>query len=76
MNFKYLWVPEKRKGCRYFVRYGATTKFNKGFNTKQEASQWIEALEGLDWRVWFRFRMKGDSYDVIVVNRRCEEMRP
>lgn len=69
MKFSYQWVPEKRKGCRYFVRHGAKTKYNKGFNTKAEASAWIDKLEGVEWRVGFLFRMRGDDWDTEVVTR-------
>ena len=68
MKFSYQWVPAKEKGCRWFVRYGAATKFNRGFNTKAQASNWIDALEGLDWRSGFLFRLRGDDYDVQIVD--------
>ena len=70
MKFSFQWVPSAEKGARWFVRYGAVTKYNKGFQTKAEASTWIECLEGIDWRVGFRFRMRGDDCDVQIVNRR------
>lgn len=69
MKFSYQWVPTAQKGARWFVRYGATTRFTKGFRTKAEASAWIGYLEGIDWRVGFLFRMVGDDCDVQVVDR-------
>ncbi|HZF98273.1 MAG TPA: hypothetical protein VEY92_08535 [Pseudoxanthomonas sp.] len=72
MKFGFSWVPMKRKGCRYYVRYGATTMFRRGFNNKQEASDWIEMLYRsgvVDWRVGFLFRVKGDEFDVEIVDR-------
>lgn len=70
MKFSYQWVPMAEKGARWFVRCGATTKFTKGFRTKREASDWIGALEGLDWRVGFLFRLRGDDHNVEIVDRK------
>lgn len=69
MKFSFQWVPEKAKGTRWFVKYGATTKYNRGFKTKDQAREWIDALEGIDWRVGFLFRLRGDDYNVEVVDR-------
>lgn len=70
MKFSFSWVPEAPKGARWFVRYGPTTKFTRGFRTKAEASRWINELDHLDWRVGYMFRLKGDEYEVCVVSRK------
>lgn len=59
------------KGCRWFLRVGATTTFSKGFKSKKAASEWISSLGyKLDWRVGYLFRLKGSSYDCEIVDRR------
>lgn len=56
--------------CRWFVRRGATTKLNRGFRSKNEASLWINALGyRLDWRAGYVFRLKGDCIDMAIVDR-------
>lgn len=76
MNFSYQWVPTAPKGARYFVKYGATTKFNKGFSTREQVIDWIENLEHIAWRVGFCFRIKGDEHQVSVVTRKGEVIKP
>lgn len=59
------------KGCRWFLRVGATTTFSKGFKSKATASQWISSLGyKLDWRAGYIFRAKGSEYDCEIVDRR------
>ncbi len=68
--FSFEEVPLQDK-CRWFVRRGATTKFNRGFRSKDEANGWINALgRRLDWRTGFVFRLRGDGVDMAIVDRR------
>jgi len=55
-------VPQQRC-CRWFVRRGATTKFERGFRSKPDAANWIVSLGSLDWRAGFVFRLHSDSGD-------------
>lgn len=67
-------LPAPRLYCRWFVNHGARTYFDtRGFRSKQEASDWIDAFgSALDWRAGFVFRLKGDDTDTRIVNRRGE----
>ena len=58
-----------QKYCRWFVRHGDETFFDRGFKTKEEASQWIDGCK-LDWRVGFLFRLRGDTKESKIVNSR------
>lgn len=65
-----------RKGCRWFVRHGATTSFDRGFVSKSEADAWIKSLGYLvDWRAGFAFQLKGDSQILVVVDRAGSEAK-
>lgn len=56
--------------CRWFVRRGEVVVLERGFRTKLEASNWIDAFGRLlDWRVGFAFRLKGDDVLIEVVDR-------
>lgn len=64
------------KGCRWFVRHGATTSFDRGFVSKSEADAWIKSLGYLvDWRAGFAFQLKGDSQILVVVDRAGNEAK-
>ncbi|QMI49889.1 hypothetical protein [Burkholderia sp. MBR-1] len=66
-----------QKRCRWFVRQGATTHFTGGFRSKVDASNWIDAFgASLDWRVGFRFRLKGDTQDIEIVDRLGNTAQP
>lgn len=68
--FKCERVPMQSR-CRWFIKRGVTTKFNRGFRSKIEASNWINNLgSALMWRVGFTFRLRGDDVDMYIVNRR------
>ena len=70
-------LPPRRNYGRWFVRYGARTWFDRGFRSKEQASQWIEELgESVDWRVGYMFRLKGHEFDASIVNRRGEVCKP
>lgn len=59
-----------QKRCRWFVRQGATTHYARGFRSKDGASSWIDSFgPSLDWRVGYRFRLKGDTQDIEIVDR-------
>ena len=71
-QFSFEEVPLQDK-CRWFVRRGATTKFNRGFRTKVEADGWINAFGcRLDWRAGYVFRLRGEDVDMAIVDRRGE----
>lgn len=62
-------VPQQAR-CRWFVRRGATTRYDRGFRSKSDANNWINALgTRLDWRAGFVFRLRGDDTDVMIVDR-------
>ena len=67
----------RQKGNRWFVRHGARTHFGHGFRSKAEADEWIDAHRRaglMDWRVGYRFRLRGESDDVLIVNRHGEPL--
>ena len=67
--FSFAEVPQQLR-CRWFVRRGATTRFDRGFRSKGDASNWINAFGSrLDWRVGFLFRLRGDDADIEIVDR-------
>lgn len=62
---------------RWFVRRGAEVSVGRGFNSKAEASQWIEYLgRRVDWRVGFLFRLRGDTTDIEIVDRKGTRAKP
>ncbi|WP_413460734.1 hypothetical protein [Herbaspirillum huttiense] len=62
-------VPMQKR-CRWFVRHGATTKFDRGFRAKADADNWINAMRSrIEWRAGFVFRLEGDSVDMSIVDR-------
>lgn len=65
--FRWEWVPRQSR-CRWFVQRGATTNFERGFRSKQDASNWIESQRPA-WRAGFTFRLCGDDVDMYIVNR-------
>jgi hypothetical protein len=65
----------RQKGNRWFVQYGARTYYNKGFRSKAEADEWITSHgRGIDWRVGYLFRLRGDDCDVRIVNKHGEPL--
>jgi len=75
MTFDYRLVPELKKGGRYFVKSGATTKFNRGFPHKKALDEWflmLQVVGQLDWRAGSVFRIRGVPSDLVIVNRMGE----
>jgi hypothetical protein len=69
-RFSFSDVPLQDR-CRWFVRYGAKTMFDRGFRSKDEANDWIDGLgRRLDWRSGFVARLRGDDKDIVVVDRK------
>jgi len=70
---------EPRK--RWFVRSESTSDGsqgtvigNKGFASKESASQWIDNLGWrLDWRAGFLFHIKGSRCNLRIVDRHGRE---
>lgn len=55
--------------CRGFVCREKSTVLGRGFRTKAEASDWIDAFGvHLDWRAGFAFQLKGDATALEIVN--------
>jgi hypothetical protein len=75
MGFTFDLVP-MQKGCRWFVRHGESTRFDRGFLSKSEADAWIKSLGYLvDWRAGFSFQCKGDSKILVIVDRAGSEAK-
>ncbi|EKY4113591.1 TPA: hypothetical protein ACGW3M_001071 [Pseudomonas aeruginosa] len=67
--FSYTSVP-LQGNCRWFVRRGDTVKYERGFRSKLDASNWINAFgERLDWRAGFTFKLKGDTIHMEIASR-------
>ena len=65
----------RQKGNRWFIQYGARTYYNKGFRSKAEADVWISSHGcGIDWRVGYLFRLRGDGDNVRIVNKHGEPL--
>jgi len=71
-------VPAAGKYCRYYVKKGAVTKFNRGFRTRRDVDAWIEdfgdQIEKQDARI-LRIKLKGNDGDILIVNRAGEVYR-
>lgn len=68
--FSFAEVPTQAR-CRWFVRRGASTRFDRGFRAKDDASNRIDAMgTRLDWRAGFTFRRRGDDTDIATVDRK------
>jgi hypothetical protein len=68
-GFTFADVPQQDR-CRWFVRHGAKTMFDRGFRSKDEASNWMDALgRRLDWRAGFVARLRDDDKDIEIVDR-------
>lgn len=68
-GFTFAEVPQQDR-CRWFVRLGAQTMFDRGFRSKDEASGWLDKFgRRLDWRAGFVARLRGDSKDIEIVDR-------
>lgn len=75
-EFSYTQVPLQNK-CRWFVKHGATTRYDRGFRSKVEADAWINAFgHHLDWRAGYVFRLKGGQYDISVIDRQGQLAKP
>ena len=62
-------VPLQNK-CRWFVKRGATTWFNRGFRTMKEADDWIVShKDRILWRAGFTFKIKGEDEKIEIVKR-------
>lgn len=73
--FSFFEVPQQAR-CRWFVRRSATTRFDRGFRSKGDASNWIAAFGSrLDWRVGFLFRLRGDNADIEIIDRQGNRAR-
>jgi len=68
-------VPLAGKYCRYFVKKGAVTKFNRGFRSRKDVDAWIEGfgefIEEQDAKI-LRIRLEGSYGDIYIVNRAGE----
>jgi len=54
---------------RWFLRRGNIICFDRGFQSKSQASIWIDSFrQRLDWRAGFTFRLRGDSVDMCIVD--------
>lgn len=70
--FNYSSVP-LQGNSRWFVSRGATVKYERGFRSKQDASEWIDGFGAeLDWRAGYTFQLKGDTTHMEIVNRQGE----
>lgn len=72
MTFDITLVPLIEKGGRYFVKDGASIRFNRGWKNKAALDEWFLARQvvgQLDWRCGGVFRMRGVPYDLEIVDR-------
>lgn len=68
-SFTFSSVP-LQKGCRWFVKKGATTRYDRGFRSKGEADQWIATFrEVMDWRAGYVFKLRDDSEIIEIRDR-------
>lgn len=81
-------TPEKRAlfsidelpdsaNCRWFIRRNGVIHLERGFQSKAAANEWIAGLgHRVDWRVGYRFRLRGDTCDMDVVSRTGVLLKP
>jgi hypothetical protein len=75
-GFSFSQVPSQNK-CRWFIKHGATTRYDRGFRSKAQADAWISAFgKDIDWRAGFVFRLKGLNADISVVDRKGQLAKP
>ena len=75
-QFSYTSVP-LQGNCRWFVRRGATVKYERGFRSKLDASNWIDQFGAeLDWRAGYTFHLKSDSTHMEIVDRQGNLAKP
>jgi hypothetical protein len=66
--FSFNEIPSHAR-ARWFVKRGAVTERQRGFASKDAASDWItEFGYRLDWRSGFVFRLRGDTVDMHIVD--------
>lgn len=76
MEFSFESVP-KQNGCRWFLRKAGHTRFDRGFRSKQEASDWIDSLGRLlDWRSGYTFALRGSSATFDIVDKNGNIAKP
>ena len=69
-SFTFAYVPQQDR-CRWFVRDGAKTMFDRGFRSKDGASSWIDNFgRRLDWRAGFVARLRDDDNNIEIVGRK------
>jgi len=59
--------------CRYFIRYQATTKFNRGFKSKKEINKWLKNLfekYSLEWRVGYLIKLRCLDSEFEILDKR------
>ncbi|MFQ2238154.1 hypothetical protein ACK32R_20925 [Aeromonas dhakensis] len=76
MEFNFEMVP-KQNGCRWFLRKDGHTRYDRGFRSKKEASDWINALDRLlDWRTGYTFALRGSSVIFHIVDKKGNIAKP
>lgn len=66
--FSFNEIPSHAR-ARWFVKHGAVTERQRGFASKDAASNWINEFGyRLDWRSGFVFRLRGDTVDMHIVD--------
>lgn len=77
--FSFNEVPMQAR-CRWFVRRGTTTHYDRGFRAKGDASNWVDAMGcRLEWRSGFAFKLRGDDVEMHIVDRqgnRADAIKP
>lgn len=70
-------LPSDR-GCRYFVRCGATTHYARGFKSRQELKLWIldrHHARDIEWQAGYLLKFYDDERQVHIVDRKGKEPR-
>jgi hypothetical protein len=72
VKFNYTMIPLQRLYVRYYVKYGATTSYIRGFRTMDAVLDWINSLEeknAVAERDGLRFRLNGDTTFIEIVTK-------
>jgi hypothetical protein len=67
-----------QKGNRYFLKWGATTKYNQGFRSKQDFCNWIDEKRdeyGFDWQAGALVKFKQFDQPFLLVDRSGKEVK-
>lgn len=69
-------VPQEPRP-KWFVQRNGAADMSRGFSSKASADAWITDFgRRLDWRAGYVFRLRGDTAEMIIVDRNGKKALP